>query len=166
MHEDISNVLVKGKDLSAGRVNPVRQPGGRCLQISPGPWRSRSAAPDKGKCYTSACMCLALILKKKKKERNDCSNERLQTERNKVVVMISGANSPLLRGKTGWRNVGALGACCKGHADTQVVRSMAEAVFVGFCMSHSYVLFPHKSMAVSLQEFSPFAPYASPFQWI
>lgn len=50
-------------------------------------------------------------LKQKKKKRKDCSNERLKTERNKVVVMISGANSPLLRGKTGWRNVGALGAC-------------------------------------------------------
>lgn len=61
---------------------------------------------------------------------------------------------------------GCLGSLLKGHADTQVVRSMVEVVFVGFSTFRSYVLFPHKSMVVSLQEFSLFAPYASPFQWI
>lgn len=43
MHEDVRNILVKVRELSADIVIPYTRPHGEtCLQISPGPWHSRS----------------------------------------------------------------------------------------------------------------------------
>lgn len=51
-----------------------------------------------------------------------------------VAVIVSDANSSVLRGRSGQRNMGALGFCCQGCADPAEMRIMREAVYLFTCL--------------------------------